>query len=388
MKILFYQRTDVINSSGGTEKVLCFLSSALAEKGYEVVFMTNDTKQGKPFFELSNKVKFINIGGTGFKSIRKTFFKIIKSTFLLKLFPYFNNYKHTSNIVYKKIIEEKPDLIILANPQDLVEVAYSHNYNIPIIQMIHNVPWNIFHRKSKTILKITLSLMKKVSLCQVLLSGFVELIKPYYNGKVVVIPNSIPQNDNNFICKYDNDNRKHIIINVARITPVKNQELLIKSFSKIANKYPNWEINIWGNTDKKYKAKLDILINELELNNKVVFKGITNQVLEELKNADIFAFPSLFEGFGLALGEAMSVGLPSIGLKIAPAVNELIINNKNGILTENNEDDFAKNLEKLILDANLRKKLGIKAKELVKNYTPEKIVSMWEDLIGDVYKNK
>lgn len=384
MRVLFYQRTDVINSSGGTEKVLCFLSSALAEKGYEVVFMTNDIKQGKPFFELSNKVKFINIGGTSFKGIRKTFFKIIKSTFLLKLFPYFNNYKHTSNIVYKKIIEEKPDLIILANPQDLVEVAYSHNYNIPIIQMIHNVPWNIFHRKSKTILKITLSLMKKVSLCQVLLPSFVELMKPYYNGKVVVIPNSIPPIDDNFICKYDNNDRKHIIINIARITPVKNQELLIKSFAKITNKYPKWEVNIWGNTDKKYKEKLDNLVNELKLNNKVFFKGLTNKPLEELKNADIFAFPSLHEGFSLALSEAMSIGLPSIGLKIAPSVNELIINEKNGLLAENNEEDYAKNLEKLILDVNLRKKLGMEAKELVKNYAPEKIVSMWEDLIKNI----
>lgn len=384
MKILFYQRTDVINSSGGTEKVLCFLSSALAEKGYDVVFMTNDIKQGKPFFELSNKVKFVNIGGTNFKGIRKTFFKIIKSTFLLKLSPYFNNYKYTSDVVYKKIIGEKPDLIILANPQDLVEVAYSHDYNIPIIQMIHGVPWNIFHRKSKTVLKITLSLMKKVSLCQVLLPGFVELMKPYYNGKVIVIPNSIPQIDNNFICNYDNDNRKHIIINIARITPIKNQELLIKTFSKIAKKYPNWEINIWGNADKKYKEKLDNIISKLKLNNKIIFKGLTSQPLEELKNADIFAFPSLHEGFSLALGEAMSVGLPSIGLKTAPAVNELIINNKNGLLTENNEEDFTKNLEKLILDANLRKKLGMEAKELVKNYTPEKIVSMWEDLIKNI----
>lgn len=384
MRVLFYQRTDVINSSGGTEKVLCFLSSALAEKGYDVVFMTNDIKQGKPFFKLSNKVKFVNIGGTSFKGIRKTFFKIIKSIFLLKLFPYFNNYKYTSDVVYKKITEEKPDLIILANPQDLVEVAYSHDYNIPIIQMIHNVPWNIFHRKSKTILKITLSLMKKVSLCQVLLPSFVELMKPYYNGKVVVIPNSIPPIDDNFICKYDNNDRKHIIINIARITSVKNQELIIKSFAKIANKYPKWEVNIWGNTDKKYKEKLDNLVNELKLNNKVFFKGLTNKPLEELKNADIFAFPSLHEGFSLALSEAMSIGLPSIGLKIAPSVNELIINEKNGLLAENNEEDYAKNLEKLILDVDLRKKLGMEAKELVKNYTPEKIVSMWEDLIKNI----
>ena len=78
MKILFYQGSDVINSSGGTEKVLCFLSSTLAEEGYDIAFMTNEKKSGRPFFKLSDKVKFINVGGTKFSGIRKAIFKLIK----------------------------------------------------------------------------------------------------------------------------------------------------------------------------------------------------------------------------------------------------------------------------------------------------------------------
>ena len=386
MKILFYQRTDVVNSTGGTEKVLCFLSSALAENGYEVVFMTNENKVGQPFFKLSNKVKFINLGGTQFKGIKKFFFKLIKSTFLLKFLSFFNNYKYTSDVVYQNITKENPDIIILANPQDLVELCYSHNYKAPIIQMIHNVPWNIFHRKSKTISKITISLMKNVVVCQVLMNSFVELMKPYYSGKVVVIPNSIPSVADDFICNYNNNDGEHIIIDIARITPIKNQELLIKAFAKIHDKYPNWKVNLWGNADKKYKEKLDNLINELGLQDKVIFKGTTKNSFNELQKADIFAFPSLFEGFGLALGEAMAVGLPSIGLKTAPAVNELIVDGKNGILVENTEEDFAKNLEKLILDSELRKKIGLKAKEMIKNYSEDKVINMWKDLVDNVSK--
>lgn len=384
MKILFYQRTDVIDSTGGTEKVLCFLSSKLSNEGYDIVYMTNDKKQGQPFFDLDKKVKFINIGGTQFIGIRKTFFKLIKSTPLLKIFPFFNNYKYTSDIVYNKIKEENPDLIILANPQDLVELCYSHIYKAPIIQMIHNVPWHIFYRKSKTVSKITLSLMKNVKLCQVLMPSFVKLMEPYYKGKVVVIPNSIPTTDDNFVCSYSNTKEKNIIINVARITPIKNQELLIKAFAKITNKYPTWEINFWGNEDKKYKEKLNLLIKELKLENKVIFKGKTTTPLNEMKNADIFAFPSHFEGFPLALTEAMSVGLPTIGLKKAPAVNELIIDNKNGFLTEENEDNFASKLEELIINAELRKKFGLTARTLMKNYSEEKVVNMWKDVISDI----
>ena len=250
--------------------------------------------------------------------------------------------------------------------------------------MIHNVPWHIFYRKSKTVSKITLSLMKNVKLCQVLMPSFVKLMEPYYKGKVVVIPNSIPSTDDNFVCSYSNKKEKNIIINVARITPIKNQELLIKAFAKIANKYPTWEINFWGNEDKKYKEKLNLLIQELNLENKVIFKGKTTTPLNEMKNADIFAFPSHFEGFGLALGEAMSVGLPSIGLKKAPAVNDLIINNVNGFLTEDNEDDFAEKLEKLIIDTELRKNFGLSAKNIIKNYSEEKVINMWKNTINDI----
>lgn len=385
MKILFYQRTDVINSAGGTEKVLCFLSSSLAERGYDVVFMTNENKEGTPFFKLNDKVKFINIGGTSFKGFQKNIFKLIKSTKLLNILSCFNNYKYTSDVVYKYINQEKPDLIILANPQDLVEVCYSHTYNVPIIQMIHGVPWNIFHRKSKTVSKITLSLMKNVKVCQVLMPSFVDLMKPYYSGEITVIPNSIPQTDKNI--DYSNQKDKFIIANVGRLAEVKNQELIIKAFAKIYKKYPQWEVDIWGNGSEKYTQKLTDLIEEFGLKNKVILKGTSKNILHELEKCDIFIFPSLFEGFGIALGEAMSVGLPSIGLRTAPAVNELIVDNTNGILIDNDVDDLVLNLEKLINNADLRKKLGTKAKEMIKNYSEENVLNSWEELIKKINKN-
>ena len=387
MRILFYQRSDVINSSGGTEKVLCFLSSELANLGYDVIFMTNEKKDGKPFFPLNSKVKFINIGGTNFSGFKKILFKLIKSTPLLKRFKGFDNYKYTSDVVYKNIEEIKPDLVILANPQDLVELCYSHTYNFPIIQMIHNVPWNIFVIKSKSILKITLDLMKNVKVCQVLMPSFVELMKPYYDGKVVVIPNYVPEVDDNQTVKY-NDKDVYKIINIARINRIKNQELLIKAFSLIANKYKNWNIEIWGTPDKRYIKILNELINKNNIQNRIFFRGKTKEPLKELQNADIFAFPSIFEGFGLSLTEAMAVGLPSIGLKTAPAVNEIIVDNDNGLLSENTPEDFANKLEILILNRKLREKLGISAKESVKKYSKEKILTMWQKLIKEsLYEN-
>lgn len=387
MKILFYQRTDVIESSGGTERVMCNLSSELAERGYEVTLMTNENKNGMPFFHLSDKVKFVNIGKTKFKGFKRFIFEIIKSTPLLKAFSFFDNHKYTSDIVCSHIKNEKPDIIILANPSDLLELCYSNTYDSPIIQMIHNVPWNIFARKSRVIFRETLRVMRKASVCQVLMPSFVKPMKSYYSGKVVTIPNIVTPPKDGINCQYDNSKEKLVISNIARITRAKNQELLIKAFAKIANKYPKWEINIWGKTDKKYKEKLEKIIRESGLDGRIIFKGTTKDVYGDLAKTDIFAFPSLFEGFGIALCEAMSIGLPCIGLEKAPAVGEIIINNKTGLLAKNDVDDFAEKLEELINDEELRRRLGDSARETIGDYSKEKVIEKWEQLIKETYEN-
>lgn len=384
MKILFYQRSDVVNSSGGTEMVLCLLSSKLAEDGYKVTFMTNEKKIGKPFFYLSKKVNFINIGGTSFNGFKKFIFKIIKSTPLLKLLKYFDNYKYTSDIVHKNIENIKPDLIILASPADLLELCYSNTYKAPIIQMIHGVPWNIFHRKSKRVLKETLKLMSNVSICQVLMPSFIGMMKQYYNGKVIAIPNIVPSVNDTFTPEYSNKKKEMTIVNIARITSSKNQMLILDAFAKIANKYPNWNVKIWGRGNNKYKDDIHIAIKKYGLENRFLLIGETRDPLIELKNSDIFAFPTLFEGFGMAMCEAMTVGLPCIGLSGVPAVSEIIENEKNGILTENNPNSYAEALEKLINNVELRKKLGQNAKKSMKNYSAEKVMGMWKTTIKEL----
>ena len=120
-----------------------------------------------------------------------------------------------------------------------------------------------------------------------------------------------------------------------------------------------------------------------------VFRGgATDNVLDVYNKAAIFAFPSAYEGFGLALTEAMSAGLPVIGYKNCPAVNELIKDGENGYLCEDGVNAFAQALDKLMSDEKLRKKMGKAAKEDMKQYDSEKIWDMWEKLIEQVAQGK
>ena len=61
-----------------------------------------------------------------------------------------------------------------------------------------------------------------------------------------------------------------------------------------------------------------------------------------VSNASVCAFPSKYEGFPLALTEAMSAGLPCVGFKSCTGVNGLIVDGENGFLVEDGICDFAK----------------------------------------------
>ena len=97
--------------------------------------------------------------------------------------------------------------------------------------------------------------------------------------------------------------------------------------------------------------------------------------------SDIFAFPSFWEGFGLALAEGMSAGLPAVGFKTCPGVNELIKDGESGYLCEDNLEAFTDALDKLMSDKDLRVKMGRAAKESMKQFAPQKNWDKWESLI-------
>ena len=97
--------------------------------------------------------------------------------------------------------------------------------------------------------------------------------------------------------------------------------------------------------------------------------------------ASMFLLTSHYEGFGLVLLEAMSVGLPVISYQCPTGPRDLIADGENGFLIQpNDEDGFAEKVCMLMADQNLRVKMGANALRTSKNYRMEKIIGMWMDL--------
>ena len=204
------------------------------------------------------------------------------------------------------------------------------------------------------------------------------------NVKTITIGNAIPQF--NFSADLDAEKEQYKIIFVGRLAKAhKRPHLLIDAFSTLAAKYPNWIVELWGAVDSKtYYKELQMSIKSKNLSDRVFFKGSTNDVPSQLREADILAFPSAYEGFSLALGEGMSAGLPAVGYKNCPSVNEVIIDGENGFLCDDGSEAFAKALDRLMGDKALRVRLGKAAKQSMAAYAPEKIWDQWEELINRV----
>lgn len=101
-----------------------------------------------------------------------------------------------------------------------------------------------------------------------------------------------------------------LLLNTGRLAPQKNQTFLLDIFNEIIRKEPCSQLAIAGEgsllPDLKEKA------SELGILDRVVFLGGVENVPDYLSAADVFVFPSLFEGLGISALEAQAAGLPTI----------------------------------------------------------------------------
>lgn len=393
MKIILLDFWNVVGSTGGTEKVLCNMANTLAERGFDVTIICNDVNIGKPFFFLKSQVKFVNIAELFYKNIPfwlkmerelKRFLHDMNKEYYRIKFKHYNAIRN----LHKILKQIEPDVIITYDPDSLIVLKEFINNTRPTIAMLHMNARFFFNNKMSNLL---LSAYKKTDCIQVLSKNDINIVKEYCkNINVVYIANVV---ETNVACK-NYDNCSYNIVNIGRLNKdQKRQDLIIKAFNLIKNKInSNWHIELIGgaekNSEKDYKNYLLNIIDKCNLQNKIILSGVTNNVEKKLKDADIFAFPSAYEGMPLALTEAMAAGLPVIGYKSCPSVNELIIDGYNGFLCEDGIDDFAKKLKLLMNNPEMRKRMGENARESMKKFAPQKIWDQWEILINTIGSKK
>lgn len=178
------------------------------------------------------------------------------------------------------------------------------------------------------------------------------------------------------------DGKLNRIISVARLFPQKNQEMMIRAFAKIAKKYSNWQLVIYGEGPRR--QSLQLTIDNLQLTERVLLPGRTENVIDDLRKSKIFCLSSDYEGMSNSMIEAICVGLPIVSTKVS-GTDELIQDGVNGLLVDiGDEQGMTDALEKLIQDEELMKKMGEENREKASLFQIETIVNEWMKLINRV----
>jgi GalNAc-alpha-(1->4)-GalNAc-alpha-(1->3)-diNAcBac-PP-undecaprenol alpha-1,4-N-acetyl-D-galactosaminyltransferase len=193
-----------------------------------------------------------------------------------------------------------------------------------------------------------------------------------FGGKLnmKVIPNALTK----FPTINEESKKQNSVLYVGRFEWEKDPEILIKAFSLVAIRFPEWKLLMAGSGPLLEKCQE--LAKELNSSNNIQFLGKISNVQNLYSEASIYVLPSLIEGFPNSLIEAMSFELPTICFSDIP-FEDIIIPHENGIVVYKRDAKIlSEEICGLIENINLRTRLGQNAVIACRNFESQYISKM------------
>ena len=175
------------------------------------------------------------------------------------------------------------------------------------------------------------------------------------------------------------------ILSVAGLVDWKNVETLIRAVGIIAHdmNYPKIELTVIG--DGPERDNLEHLIADLKLKEYVILLGYREDVGDFLHTSNLFVHPSVAEGFGIAVAEAMMAGRPVI-VANAGALPELIVDGESGMIVDPlDAQAWAAAIMKCIKEPAFATKIAANGKNRAFNmFSVERFTADYETLYNDI----
>jgi glycosyltransferase involved in cell wall biosynthesis len=207
------------------------------------------------------------------------------------------------------------------------------------------------------------------------------------------------EGENDFRAKYDIPPGDNLVLCVSRMDPRKGQEYLIKAMAEVVKKYPDSTCAFIGNGSltKKFIGRtnrleeLEAMAAELGLGGKIKFLGKVSQddLMKAYDACDMLVQPSINEGFGLVISEAMCFGKPVVGSNVG-GIPEQIKDGINGLLFKPRDHlELASCIDALIASPELRKQMGEKGKQIAcERFCVERGFREHCDIYDNIYLQK
>lgn len=349
--------TNGFTGAGGLERVLSIKASYLADHfGYEVTILSLNEQDVAPFYEFSSKIKLISIAVNGNPLKYITLYKSGLQNAINFLKPDIISVcdDGLKGFFLPKLIRTEAKWIYERHVSKLIDARSGQGI---IKNLLTQSKWNLMEK-----------LGKNFSSFVVLTEGNKKEWKSLQN--IIVIPNPL-----SFYPEESSPLDQKKVICVGKICYQKGQDLLVEVWKKVNKLHPDWKLELYGKTNEEFLNTKNLSI--LNIHHFPPERNIKQRYLD----SSIYVMSSRFEGFGMVLIEAMACGVPCVSFNCANGPSDIITNKEDGILVdENNTSELAESLIKLIISEPLRKKMGVKAKQNVKRFKPNIIISHWDQL--------
>lgn len=175
------------------------------------------------------------------------------------------------------------------------------------------------------------------------------------------------------------------VICVARYSYEKGLDFLFPAWRIVAERHPDWSLHIYGRTYGR-EQEYTRLLSECGVGSSVRLCEPTQDIVSEYLQSSIFVMSSRYEGFPLALGEAMACGVPCVSYACPYGPEEIIRDGEDGIIVPQVGDisGLAAGICRLIEDEPLRRTMGSAARRNIVRYHENTVMKHWVALFNEL----
>lgn len=346
--------------AGGAERVLSDLANHWTAQGHKISLITFASPDTPPFYFLDPSITLIQLNQCQTKRFFLSRVKdIIKRIFILR----------------KTISQLKLDAVLsFIDITNLTTLLATRGLGIPVVVTERTNPY--FHKIPKAYDWLRSFLYRFSARLVVQTQNAASYFKPQLEAHLQIIPNVVHKP---FRCMDTLNQHPQHLISVGRLEVSKDYATLIHAFSRILHYHPSLTLTIYG--EGRERRSLETLIQTLGLQDNVSLPGNTYDIQTELLKADIFIFPSHYEGFPNALCEAMAVGLPVIASSCSGNV-DIVTDGVNGRLFPIGDTEALTHVTlELLHDLPQRQRLSENGKTLPDQFSQAKIYALWDEII-------
>lgn len=348
-------------SAGGAERIMVSLANHWADQGRQVTLITFDA--AKPYYPLDQRVDLRQLNlHTYSRPLPKALTSVVRRIVGLR----------------RVIKQSRPDIVIsFLGKINALTVIATRGLSIPVVVSERNNPGKQVFRPAWhwTRRRLYGLASRVVTPSQGVLDWFPENVRAC--GQVIPNPVDLPS-----------EIRPRLpgspgLIAVGRLEDQKGFDLLLRAYSKIADRFPDWSLIIRG--EGQLRESIERQRDELGLRDKVHLPGITDVPGTWVDEGEVFVLSSRYESFGNVLTEAMVAGLPIVSFDCPFGPGEIITDGVDGLLVPPEDPDaLADAMLTVMQNAELRQRLGQAAQKNVRRFERSRIMCHWDELVADL----